>query len=427
VRSRRIYLLAAAAALAVAVALGWHAARRSILLFDSRSQQTGGLEAGDPIDERLLAEEARLGGIDRQLSVWRNATRLRLERGRSLLRLAELRRAQAWLGPELTPELGLSPQLLEQSRREFLTVIEQAPVEPQAYLGLALLVLAEAEDPRSDSERALEGDGLVELAVSLVPWVPPVRYQAGRYYLGRGRPDTALEHLTAAVTVSSTFSEPVFQLLARYQVFPSRLGPVVPGNSKFWLLQGRAWVAEGNREEARAALTLAAGLDPASTDAFLTLADLLWWEHGIVELDSLVSRYEGAAGPDADRAEVHLQRARIAHLQGDGEAARAEARLALEEEGRSVRVTDQAAWLLWRNGSADEAIDHWSGLLRQAKHDRRAARLAASIHRQIGIALEGQQRYVDALRHYRLALRQDPNDETAARRLAALTGESATR
>jgi tetratricopeptide (TPR) repeat protein len=311
-------------------------------------------------------------------------------------------------------KIDLAEKRTDDAITSLRAAIDARPDWAQAHfvLGTALVLQGDRTAARTELARALEIDPSLQEAHRVLAQVHAglgeheYAVEEGRRFL-RERPDAT--EMRILVAQSLVLLGKTDEALQELEMIPQdERGP------ETHFAFGRIYMGLGQFDKARQELELAASASPYHPEILRSLLQLDRRENRFPES---VARIDAAVAASPDDARLRRLRGVVALMQGDGEAAEASFKKAVELDPTDVSSYEQLARYYAKTGRVQETIETYQKAL-EVQPD------SARIHHFLGVLYEygGQrQKAIDA---YEAAVKNDPNLGEAKNNLAYLFADA---
>jgi Tfp pilus assembly protein PilF len=229
------------------------------------------------------------------------------------------------------------------------------------------------------SGRNAEATEAFQRVTRIAPRDPEGHYRAGLSFLTERKLVDARREFETAASLSSTFAEPVTQLVMM-DLFANHLDSaltrvqkqidVAPQSAPLYDLLGWVHAVRNERDAAEAALLKAVQLDPRLVDAHMRLAELY---NTTGKFDQAIAHAELAKQLDPKNVRALLALGVAAQQKGDAATARRTYEAALAADPRSVGAANNLAFLFSEQGDQENAYRYASRAQELAPNDPHVA------------------------------------------------------
>lgn len=335
---------------------------------------------------------------------------------------------------EVLNDSAVDPTRRLEAYRDHLRAAERLQIHslrarPAQALGLARLAMIrwELDPPLSEGDLA-ELLSLIDLASRMAPGSPRVHVTLGRLLLAMGRPEEAVPRLRYALELDPALARQTVEMLAENFLLAEEIHQALPGNPAILVALSGPFHAEGKEDRYREILEESLDLPVPPTPPLLRTYGSACLRAG--EKERLLERM-GEVGPWPEDPELEaerlLQRARAAVRLGLTEQALTDARLARATYPESPTVDEQFGRIALAAGEPSVAAFAFRDALGKVARASGSRGWRARLYRQIGQALDAQDKAHLAYDAYRRALELNPSDRHAHRRLEAMKSAAGVR
>ena len=311
-------------------------------------------------------------------------------------------------------KIDLAEKKIDDAVSSLRAAIDARPDWAQAHfvLGTALALQGERTASRSELARALEIDASLREAHRVLAQVHAglgeheYAVEEGRRFL-RERPDAIETRILVAQSL--VLLRKADEALQELEMIPAD-----QRGAEVAFAFGRIHMGQGDFEQARTELERADAASPNHPDILRSLLQLDRRENRFPES---LARIDAASAASPEDAKLQRLRGVVALMSGDGEAAEAAFKKAIELDPSDVGSYEQLARHYAKTGRLQETIETYQKAL-EVRPD------AAQIHHFLGVLYEYGGQREKAIESYEAAVRNKPDMAEAKNNLAYLFAEA---